>query len=81
MAKPCRIVVVDIVVDVDKCVRCGDCIDYCPMGVLRDRGDGVPSVAAREECIACIGCMSLCRPAAIRIVTDWVCRGAAGEEG
>ncbi|NPA04945.1 MAG: 4Fe-4S dicluster domain-containing protein [Crenarchaeota archaeon] len=81
MKKLCRIVVLDLLIDEEKCSRCRDCIAYCPMDVLADRGDGVPVVAAKERCIACIGCMALCPSSAITVVTDWACGPEAPEGG
>lgn len=71
----CRVVVREIRVDYNKCTGCKLCIEYCPVRVLEDRGDGKPRPKKTSACIACVGCMAVCEPGAIEVVSDWECSG------
>jgi uncharacterized Fe-S center protein len=54
-------------VDAEKCVSCGDCVDYCP----HDAVNFVQYVAKiGRSCAGCGGCLAVCRQAAIRINWD-----------
>lgn len=63
------------------CIRCGQCVQACPTGVLRtssdvDPGHGTPYFAAREKaCNLCAGesemkCIAVCPTAALEPVAD-----------
>lgn len=53
-------------VDPDKCVSCGECVDYCP----NDAINFVQYVAQiGRSCTGCGGCLTVCEQNAIRI--DW----------
>ena len=56
-------------IDYEKCTRCGNCIDVCPMDVLRPLGK-VPHISYREDCMTCHLCAIYCKPKAIVIGPD-----------
>jgi uncharacterized protein (DUF362 family)/NAD-dependent dihydropyrimidine dehydrogenase PreA subunit len=56
------------VIDPARCVRCGHCVDACPVPgkALRfDRGRGQPPVYHYERCIRCYCCHEMCPQRAI----------------
>ena len=53
------------VVDEEKCMGCGDCIDRCPMEALSIEGDIV--VRDSSRCIGCGLCISVCPTSALRM--------------
>ena len=50
-----------------KCVRCGTCIDICPVGAARFADDEYP-VYDHEICIGCAQCIALCNEMALKIL-------------
>jgi uncharacterized protein len=50
-----------------KCVRCGVCIDICPVGAARFADDEYP-VYDHETCIGCAQCIALCNELALKIL-------------
>ena len=56
-----------MIATIDKlvCYRCGFCNDVCPNDVLRQRSDGMPYVAYRNDCNNCMTCASVCAVQAI----------------
>ena len=56
-------------IDFDKCLGCFNCVDICPMDVLRP-GRGGPAIKYRENCQSCYLCVLEC-PAAAIVVTPW----------
>lgn len=61
---------IHIDIDDEKCTRCGQCVDLCPLSVLDvDEIDGRPAVvpAHPEACWACMTCSGKCPEAAISI--------------
>ena len=52
--------------DPKKCTNCGECVDICPMDILRD-GPNTPSVAYPDECWHCGACMIACTTKAIKM--------------
>lgn len=58
-----------IVIDSEKCLQDGLCIQECPFGVFTSSENGVPTVAAGAEagCIDCGHCIALCPGAAIYV--------------
>lgn len=58
----------DLVVDGTRCVRCGQCVADCPVGVL-DAKDGLPRVLPHREnaCIGCQHCLAVCPAAALSV--------------
>ncbi len=53
------------VIDVEKCIGCGRCIDICPTSLFTLR-DGKSTVAG-TKCIACGHCESVCPQEAVRV--------------
>ena len=54
------------VINKDKCVNCGTCVEVCPMGVF-EMQDGEVKVVKPEECIGCRACEAQCPQSAIEI--------------
>ncbi len=44
----------------DKCIKCGDCVNYCPTKTLDFNDDGFPFVKSPKKCIACYRCVNIC---------------------
>jgi NAD-dependent dihydropyrimidine dehydrogenase PreA subunit len=42
-------------IDPQKCISCGECVDYCPMGSILERGEGVS--IDQDECVECGVCL------------------------
>ena len=61
---------VKIIVDRDKCIGCGNCVDVCPVGVyeLDEEQKSVPVNA--DECIACLACETECPSEAIQVIEE-----------
>lgn len=59
-----------IIVDRDKCIGCGTCVDVCPVGVyeLDEEQKSVP--VHPEECIACLACVTECPSEAIEVIEE-----------
>ena len=58
------------VIDADKCVRCGICVDSCPVeGKAVDfrNGRGKPPVYDYKKCVRCFCCQEMCPQKAIRV--------------
>lgn len=53
-----------ITVDRGACVKCGTCINECPILVL-SMGDAGPEAVAPQDCIACGHCVAVCPRAAL----------------
>ncbi|MNB81142.1 Ferredoxin-2 [compost metagenome] len=53
-----------IMVDQEKCLKCGLCVKECPVYVLELKENGPEEVAA-EDCIACGHCVAICPKEAI----------------
>lgn len=59
------------IIDRDKCMSCGTCVDFCPHGVYELDGDGPPTVKAPENCVEfCRGCARICPEEAISYYGD-----------
>ncbi|UZP66706.1 nitroreductase family protein [Desulfovibrio mangrovi] len=60
---------IQFTVNEEACVRCGECVRDCPMGVIAMR-DEIPSVAPDKEsmCIRCQHCLAVCPTAALSIL-------------
>lgn len=49
------------VIEKDKCIACGTCVDLCQMDVFADSKDNeVPVVSYPEECWHCNACVLEC---------------------
>ena len=53
-----------IKVDLDKCVKCGICIEVCPSCIL-EMGDAGPVCKWERGCMACGHCVAVCPTAAL----------------
>lgn len=66
---------VEVIVDKQKCTKCGFCIEHCPQFLKKDEG-GYPIARANDDpenfmgCIQCGNCMMLCPNEAIEIVGE-----------
>ena len=55
-----------IVIDEEKCIGCGICIEYCNVDAIAiDEERGVLEVIALEDCIECHSCQQNCPENAI----------------
>lgn len=54
------------VVDEDRCVGCGECVDVCPVDVFEMKDDKSVPVNP-DECLGCESCIEVCEPGAIVI--------------
>ncbi|MEL7565746.1 MAG: 4Fe-4S dicluster domain-containing protein [Dehalobacterium sp.] len=58
------------VIDMEKCISCGTCIDFCKHGVY-DKENSVPTIVFPEGCIdKCRGCQNRCPENAISYFGD-----------
>lgn len=53
-----------IIVDLEKCTRCGLCSQVCPSGIIRVNENG-PLLIAPKACIRCGHCVAVCPHAAL----------------
>ena len=58
-----------VIIDVDKCEGCGECVDTCPGEVLEMQDDKAV-VINEEECMECESCVEVCEQDAITLETD-----------
>lgn len=57
-----------IVIDEEKCIGCGICIDYCNVDAIAlNEERGVVEVIALEDCIECHSCQQNCPEGAIMV--------------
>ena len=56
----------EIIVDNDKCIGCGECVDICPVGVYELQDEKSVPVNA-EECVGCESCVEVCEHEAITV--------------
>jgi NAD-dependent dihydropyrimidine dehydrogenase PreA subunit len=54
------------VVDVEKCIGCGECVEVCPVDVYELR-DGKSVVVMEEDCLGCESCIEVCEEEAITV--------------
>ncbi|MBI4303284.1 MAG: 4Fe-4S binding protein [Chloroflexi bacterium] len=52
-------------IDVEKCIGCGDCVDWCPTGAVR-LVNGKVVMLHPENCHYCTDCETVCPVGAIR---------------
>ena len=56
----------EVIVDNDKCIGCGECVDICPVEVYELQDEkSVPANA--EECVGCESCIEVCEQDAITV--------------
>ncbi len=66
--------VVTLVLDEDKCVGCGMCIQVCPQGVLAMDG-GKARIVDRDGCMECGACTVNCPTEALGVTPGVGCAG------
>jgi len=53
-------------IDLEKCIGCLECLNFCPNGVFELGPDGKPRVAHPEKCVdSCKACAKICEQGAI----------------
>ena len=55
-----------VVVDAEKCIGCGACVNVCPSSVFELK-DGKSVVVNEKDCIACHSCEGVCPTGAITV--------------
>ncbi len=70
-------------VDAHKCIRCGECVNECPVNILVI-GDSLPFVAEGRgaDCIGCQHCLAVCPEGAVSVLglrPEDSCRLEGGE--
>lgn len=58
-----------ITINSARCVKCGQCVQECPVYVIRQNSDGAAEIKPEREsdCISCQHCMALCPAEAISV--------------
>jgi NAD-dependent dihydropyrimidine dehydrogenase PreA subunit len=56
----------EVMVDNDKCIGCGECVDICPVEVYELQDEKSVPVNA-EECVGCESCVEVCEQEAITV--------------
>ena len=56
----------EVIVDNDKCIGCGECVDICTSEVLELQDDKSVPVNI-EECVGCESCVEVCEEEAITV--------------
>ena len=57
----------EVIVDQDKCIGCGACVDVCPSTVFEMADDGKSKVVAESACVGCMSCVNVCPTEAITV--------------
>lgn len=57
-----------VIVDIEKCNGCEECVNICPQAVFR-MIDGKSDPYQSSECVFCETCLSVC-PAAAIVITE-----------
>ena len=55
-----------VIIDHDKCMNCGSCVNVCPVAVFEQDEEGV-KVANPVDCIGCRACVGSCPVDAITV--------------
>jgi NAD-dependent dihydropyrimidine dehydrogenase PreA subunit len=55
-----------VIIDSDKCIGCGACVEICPKKILYIR-DNILKVTDEKKCDKLKGCENVCPTAAIKI--------------
>ncbi len=59
---------VEIKIDVEKCIGCGACINVCPVELFVLEDDKLKLKGNPEECVLCMACETSCPVGAIKII-------------
>ena len=54
------------IIDADKCVGCGECVDVCPVDVY-EMQDGKSETINPDDCLGCESCVEVCPNGAVTI--------------
>ncbi|MFW9922448.1 MAG: 4Fe-4S binding protein [Candidatus Thorarchaeota archaeon] len=54
-------------IDLNKCSKCGTCIDVCPEEVYEEGDDGFPKITNKDNCTDCGICVEECPEEAIEL--------------
>jgi len=60
-----------IMIDYNKCTKCGNCVKACWQDVLRFGKNGYPIALYPQDCQVCLVCEVLCPAEAIKVAPDW----------
>jgi len=56
----------EIIVDEEKCIGCGECVDICPVEVYEMQNEKSVPINA-EEFVGCESCIEVCEQEAITV--------------
>lgn len=60
---------IEFVVDMEKCTRCGECVKDCPVGIIALEDSGPSLIADKVKlCLKCQHCLAICPTAAISVL-------------
>lgn len=55
----------NVIINLERCKRCGICIEFCPVQLFDTEIDGAPIATRVEKCTACMQCELRCPELAI----------------
>ena len=56
------------IIDSEKCLQCGECVDVCPVDVYYgSKANEIPTVSYGEDCYFCSACIIECPNDAIEL--------------
>ena len=55
-----------VIVNTEKCIGCGECVEICPAGVY-ELQDGLSVVVDPTDCLGCEYCLDACEADAITV--------------
>lgn len=56
-----------VLVDLEKCIGCGVCVNVCPLDVYRLGPDGKADPYQAGKCEGCMGCTEVCPEVCITV--------------
>ena len=56
----------EIIVDAEKCIGCGECVDICPTEVY-ELQDEISVPVNVDDCVGCESCVEVCEQEAITV--------------
>lgn len=60
---------IEFVVDGEKCTRCGECVNDCPVGIIALEDSGPALISDKVKlCLKCQHCLAVCPTAAISVL-------------